>query len=155
MLSNNNKNGTTLLELFLAISIMLITLIPIFYHSSGDADTILETEKIQKADQILESLKEELMAMPFKKFNKATEGAKGEQLKQKFELANGFYPVTFTKVLKLQKKYKNFQIVGTWSYLIRNKKVDQTMVQVDVEVYWNRKGEKPLIRKKSMLIVKP
>jgi len=154
MQTNTNK-GTTLLEIFMAISIMMIALIPIFYHSSGDAEKILETEKIQKADHILESLKEELIAMPFKKFNKATKGGTADELKQKFELPSGFFPVTFTKVLKLQKKYRNFNIAGTWSYLIRNKKVDQTMVQVDMEVNWPSKGTKPLRRTKSMLVVKP
>lgn len=150
----NDFRGITLLEVFIAVAVLMMAIIPIFHHSSDDAATALETEKIQKADHILQSVKEELVAMPFKKFNVATEGADEDDYGP-YELPSGFFPVTYNEVLELQKKYRDFQIVGTWSYLIRNEKVDRSMVQVDMMVYWDRPKAPPIKRTKSMLIVKP
>lgn len=145
--------GLSLIEVFIAIAILMLAVIPIYRHSTRDAVQAIETEKIQQAEQILESIREELRAMPFRRFNKATEGTEEAG---PFVLPSGFFPVTYDEVLEIQRTEKGFDFEGTWKYVVRAGEVSRDMVEVDLTVTWKRPGRlEPLRRDLSMLIVRP
>ena len=149
--------GVTLIEISLAIVILIVAIVPLMSLSSRDVTTAIETEKIQMAERILESIKTELMAMPFKTFYERI-GEEEAQDPDKFgpyELLDGFYPISLKKVLEIQKKFKDFTVTGSWAFSKNKNKVDKTMVQVDVECSFSRAKSSKVVRKKSFLIVKP
>lgn len=152
----SKQQAVTLVEISLAVTILIIALIPLMRMSSGDASTAIETEKIQMAERILESVKSELMAMPFKRFYERVEQeGEADDNAGPFVLSDGFYPVSLSEVLNIQKQYKDFEVVGTWSFLLSAGKVDKTMVQADIECSFSRPNAPRLIRNKSFLIVRP
>lgn len=152
----SHRKAVTLVEICIALTILVVAIVPLMRMSSGDASTAIETDKIQMSERILESIKSEIMAMPFKRFYERIE--QDEEDKEKagpFVLSDGFYPVSLSEVLEIQKQYKDFAVVGTWSFLMKSDKVDKTMVQADLECAFSRPQGQPLIRKKSFLIVRP
>ncbi|MDN5280189.1 MAG: hypothetical protein PWR01_4154 [Clostridiales bacterium] len=153
---NCRNRALTLVEISLALTILILAIIPLLRFTSDDAVTAIETEKIQIAERILESIKSELMALPFKRFYERSEidGA-DKNLAGPFELSDGFYPISLGKVLEIQQKYKDFKVEGTWSYIMRDGKVDKTMVQADIVCSFSRARADEIKRNKSFLIVKP
>ncbi len=152
-----NQRAVTLVEICLALTILVVALIPLMRMSSSDAVVVIETEKIQMAERILESIKTEIMAMPFKRFYERidADGVAAEDVGP-FVLSDGFYPISLSEVLEIQKKYKDFAVVGTWSFLLKEGKPDKTMVQTDISCSFSRAGNAPpVVRNKSFLIVKP
>lgn len=147
-----NHRGISLLEVFLAVAVLMLAVIPLFRHSSHDAVTAIETERISQAEHILQSVQEELSAMPFTRFNVATEGTEEPG---PFILPSGFFPVTYSQILDLQSKFKDFDVVGTWSYIVRDGKVNRNMVQVDYMARWSSPSGTSIERKRSRLIVRP
>ncbi len=154
-----SRRAVTLVEITLALAILIIAIIPLLRMSSDDAATAIETEKIQIAERILESVKSELFALPFKRFYERSEAdeADGEDknFAGPFELSDGFYPISLGKVLEIQQKFKDFKVVGSWSYLMKDGKIDKTMVQADVSCSFSRARGSEVLRKKSFLLVKP
>lgn len=150
------NRAITLVEITIALAILIIAIVPLLRLSSDDATTAIETEKIQIAERILESVKSELMALPFKRFYERSE-AEGEDKTSPgpFELSDGFYPISLGKVLDIQQKYKDFQVVGTWSYIVTDGKVDKTMIQTDISCSFSRARGPDVTRSKSFLLVKP
>lgn len=150
------KKAVTLVEITLAVSILVIALIPLLRLTSDDAVTAIETEKIQIAERILESIKSELMALPFKRFYERSEVEDGDKnFAGPFELSDGFYPISLHKVLDIQKEYKDFEVIGSWSYILKDGKPDKTMVQADICCSFSRAKGPQVKRNKSFLIVKP
>ncbi len=150
------RRGLTLVEITIAIAILVLALVPLTQISSGDAATAIETEKIQMAEKILESVKSELMAMPFKKFYERAEAEGADkEFAGPFQLSDGFYPISLNEVLKIQQKHKDFAVVGSWSFLARDGKLDRTMVQTDISCSFSRAGGPQVVRNKSFLIVRP
>ncbi len=150
------RQGLTLVEITIAIAILILALVPLTQMSSGDATTAIETEKIQMAERILESVKSELMAMPFKKFYERAEAEGADKdFAGPFQLSDGFYPISLNEVLKIQQKHKDFAVVGSWSFLARDGKLDRTMVQTDISCSFSRAGGPQVVRNKSFLIVRP
>lgn len=151
------KRAVTLVEICLALTILVVALVPLMRMSTSDAVTVIETEKIQMAERILESIKTEVMAMPFKRFYERidAEGIAAENIGP-FVLSDGFYPISLSEVLEIQKAYKDFEVVGTWTFLLKAGKPDKTMVQTDIACSFNHAGNaSPIVRNKSFLIVKP
>ena len=156
-----NKRAMSLLEVFIAGFILVLGIIPLIRNSQADAEKAIETEKIQMAERILESIKSELMTMKFGVFY---ERAKEESLDEKaigpFPLNDAYYPSSIDKVLEIQQKYKDFQVVGTWSWAIKDEdkqEPDKTMVRAEIMCSFTRSGKdkKPLERRKAFLIVRP
>ena len=154
-----NKKAVTLIEITIACVIMLLAIIPIIMNSKHDASKAIETEKIQMAERILESIKSELMTMQFKNFYTR---AKAENLDENaigpFELTDAYYPSSIDEVLKVQQKYKDFSVIGTWSWIAtEDNKPDKTMVKAEISCFFSRPGPDipPIERKKAFLIVKP
>ncbi len=153
---SGNKSAVTLVEITIALAILLLALVPLTRISSDDATTAIETEKIQMAERILESIKSELMAMPFKKYYERADAEGADSaFAGPFQLSDGFYPISLNEVLKIQTKYKDFKVAGTWSFITTNGEVDRTMVQVDIVCSFSRAGGPAVVRKKSFLIVRP
>ena len=156
-----NKRAMSLLEVFIAGFILVLGIIPLIRNSQADAEKAIETEKIQMAERILESIKSELMTMKFGVFY---ERAKAESLDEKaigpFPLNDAYYPSSIDKVLEIQQKYKDFQVVGTWSWAIKDEdkqEPDKTMVRAEIMCSFTRSGKDktPLERRKAFLIVRP
>jgi len=151
-----DSKGVTLTEICIALTILIVALVPLMRMSSGDAVTVIETDKIQMSERILESIKSELMAMPFKRFYERVEQDNEDKEKAgPFVLSDGFFPVSLSEVLEIQKKHKDFAVVGTWTFLMKGGKVDKTMVQADIACSFSRAGAAPMVRNKSFLIVRP
>ncbi|MBU1109353.1 MAG: hypothetical protein KKB51_21920 [Candidatus Riflebacteria bacterium] len=151
------NRAVTLVEICLALVILMVALVPLTRISSSDAVTVIETEKIQMAERILESIKTEVMAMPFKRFYERidADGVGADEVGP-FVLSDGFYPISFSEVITIQKEYKDFEVVGTWTFLLKGDKPDRTMVQTDIACSFSRAGNAPpVVRNKSFLIVKP
>ena len=62
------KRAITLVEITLACVILIIAIVPLIRNSHSTAEKAIETEKIQMAERILESIKSEMMTMQFKTF---------------------------------------------------------------------------------------
>lgn len=157
-MKNNNKKAVTLIEISLAALILVMAIIPLVTMSNNDAAKAIETEKIQMAERILESIKSEMMTMQFKTFyDRAEIDGLDKESAGPFELSDGYYPVTYSEVLKIQQQYKDFQVVGSWSYLLDGEKIDKTVVNASVSCSFTRPGAgiPPIVRHKSFLIVKP
>ena len=138
----HRTTGMTLIEILIAVCIIGLAIIPIYRHISGQAAVNLQTEKIQMADKILQSIKEEMMALPYKTFTERSKTANKNDLGQ-FVLTDDLYPVTLQEVLAIQKKYKDFQVTGSWFFLMRETgegKVDNNVAQVDVKITWSIPG---------------
>lgn len=158
-----NKRAMSLLEVFIAGFILVLGIIPLIRNSQADAEKAIETEKIQMAERILESIKSELMTM---KFNTFYTRAKSESLDENsigpFPLNDAYYPSSYNNVVEVQQKYKDFEVVGTWSWAItkdeHDKDIpDKTMVRAEIMCSFTRSGKdkKTLERRKAFLIVRP
>ena len=155
------RKAMSLMEVFIACFILVLAIIPLITNSKADAEKAIETEKIQMAERVLESIKSELMALRFDTFYSR---AKSEDLDENsigpFPLNDAYYPTAYYKVLEIQKKYKDFEVVGTWSWGItkdkdKKEKPDKTMVRAEVSCTFSRPGLTPIERKKAFLIVRP
>lgn len=152
-----NRKATTLIEISLASLILLFAIIPLIVNQRNTATKALETEKIQMAERILESIKSELMTMQFKTFSERAqlEGLDPNAIGP-FALTDAYYPTSISEVLKVQNQYKDFSVKGTWSWCTgENNKPDKTMVQAEISCSFSRPGASPIERKKTFLIVKP
>ena len=153
------KKAVSLIEITIACLILVMAIIPLINSSRQDAAKVIETEKIQMAERILESIKSELMTMKFSIFyDRAEMEGLDKNSVGPFVLSDGYYPVALNEVLKIQQKYKDFSVVGTWSWGIDSKgKPDKTLVEAEVSCFFSRPGPDipPIERKKAFLIVKP
>ncbi|MBF0545858.1 MAG: hypothetical protein HQM08_15550 [Candidatus Riflebacteria bacterium] len=147
----SKKAGISLFEVLLAIFILILALIPIFSNINTQAAITLETEKIQMADKILQSIKEELNAMLFKDLVERSKTAQKNEIGQ-FIFTDDLYPVTLRKVLEIQKKYKDFEVDGFWFFINRGIPNDTSMIQVEARVKWTIPG-KQMERKRSIVLV--
>lgn len=153
------KHGVTLVEITLAALILVTAIIPLITMSHNDASKAVETEKIQMAERILESVKSELMTTKFNTFYERGELENPDKnYTGPFVLSDGYFPSALSEVVKVQQQYKDFEVIGTWSYVVDDSgKPDKTMVQAEVSCSFSRPvpGHDPIIRKKAFLIVKP
>ena len=158
-----NKKAMSLVEVFIACFILVLAIIPLIANSRASGEKAIETEKIQMAERILESIKSELMALRFDTFYAR---AKSEDLDEEaigpFPLNDAYYPTSYYKVVEMQQKYKDFEVIGTWSWGItkdekNNEKPDKTMVRAEIMCSFSRSGKDmtPLERRKAFLIVRP
>ncbi|MBI3037888.1 hypothetical protein HYY75_02395 [bacterium] len=136
-----------------ATVILIGAIVPIYLHFSRQAGQNIETEKIQMADKMLQSIKEEMTAMPYKTIVERSKTA-NKIPPDSFELSDDLFPVTLARVLEVQKKFKDFKIEGTWMFITRGNPNDTNMVQVDAKVIWTQAGGKRE-RTRSFLLVAP
>ncbi len=137
------RPGMNMLEICIAVAVMALAMIPIYNHISRQTSIAIHTEKIQMADKILQSIKEEMVGTPFKTLveltKQLTKDAEG-----KYPLADGFYQATNQKVLEIQKKFKDFQVEGKMWFVDRRTDPNAAEVldciQVDAKVFWHFPG---------------
>ena len=155
-----NKKAVTLVEVMLACLILALAIIPLVSNSQQSAVRAIETEKIQIAERILESVKSEMMTM---KFDTYYQLADLEHIDKKavgpFPLSDGYYPVTLLEVMKVQEKYKDFTVEGSWRWNeTSDGKPDKTIINAEVTCAFSTAtspNHEPIVRKKAFLIVKP
>jgi hypothetical protein len=148
------KRAVTLIEVVLACFILLVAIIPIMYNSQQLAIKNIETEKIQMAERILESIQSELMTTKFDIFYEREgvgDAANGSNSSDgPFELTDAYYPSSLEEVLSTQQKYNDFNIVGTWSWGINSdSQIDKTMVQVELLCSFKGSNSRLIERKKA------
>lgn len=153
-----------MLEICIAVTVMALAMIPIYNHISRQTSIAIHTEKIQMADKILQSVKEEMLGTPFKNLVEMTKQLQ-KDTEGKFPLVDGFYQATNQKVLEIQKKYKDFQIEGRMWFVDRRTDPSAAEVldciQVDAKVNWHYPGNAAsdgvakAERTRSFMIVSP
>lgn len=133
--------------------ILVCTIAPIYWAMTRQAQSAEDTEKLQMAERILTSIKEELQATDYLKFVKyAKENPPDGQ--KKYNLEDGFYPTSLDKILAFQKKYRDFRISGQFFFILRGGQEDKTMLQVNLKCNWRQPdGEKE--RTTSLLLMAP
>lgn len=152
-------SGMGLLEIFLAITILTIAIVPIYTHINRQTSIALNTEKMQMADKTLQSIKEEMVGTPF-----TTLAANIHTLdtmkdaQGKYPLTELFYPVTNPAVVVTQRKYKDFVVSGFVWFVDRRSDPTQPLVedcvQADLKINWTI-PEKTMERTRSFMIVSP
>lgn len=150
------KRGMTLLEVVIAVVILVIVLGPFLRNLVWHAKTGEDTEKIQMAIKILQSVKEELMSVRFKDFvtyatkNPPTGG-------EDYVLDDMFFPESKKEVLNFQTKYRDFDLVGTFKFVQRKGRdpKEKTMISAHVEVTWEQPQTGKQKRTLSLTIVDP
>lgn len=147
------KHGVTLLEIVFAVFILIATLVPIYMSLNRQAASAEDTEKMQMAEKILTSIKEELQATDFKRF---VTYAKDNQpdAQKRYPLEDGFYPTSLDRILTFQKKYRDFKTSGQWFFILRGGQSDNSLIQVNMKVTWVQpEGVKE--RTSSVVLVAP
>ncbi len=136
--------------------ILALGLIPIYRHISRQASVSVETEKIQMAEHILESIKEELTGMPYAKLYEFAKDMQKDELGNR-PLEDGMYPLSNVKVLDIQKKFKDFKVSGTWRFMERPVPggIDTSMTQVETLAQWTSADGKPRERTRTFMLIAP
>ena len=159
-----HTSGLNLLEICIAVTVMAMAMIPIYSHINRQSEIALHTDKIQKADKILQSIKEEMMGTPFRQLVDMTKQLTKDE-KGRFSLDDGFYKKTNEKVLEIQKTFKDFVVEGQMWFVDRRTDPSAAEVldciQVDAKVTWSfpgnvaSNGVAKAERTRSFMIVAP
>ncbi|MBI3038922.1 type II secretion system protein [bacterium] len=150
------KRAITLLEVVLATLILIIVLGPFLRNLISQAKTGEDTEKLQMATKILQSSKEELMAVRFKDFVAFADKSTPNENKE-FTLDDMFYPTAKEEVLKFQKKYRDFEVSGTFKFVERKNRdpKERSTIFFRIEVTWFQPNAGTQKRSTSMTIIDP
>jgi len=133
------KQGFTLLEVVIATVLLVIVLGPflssLLWHSKKGEDT----EKMQMAIKVLQSVKEELNSVRFKDFvTYATKNPVDEG--KDYLLDDMFFPESKKEVINFQSKYRDFDLAGSFKFVQRKNRdpKEKTMISAHVEVKWGQ-----------------
>lgn len=145
-----------MLEITLAVLILGLGLIPIYRHLSRQSSVAVETEKIQMADHLLESIKEELTGMPYANLYEFAKNVAKDDLGYR-PLEDGMYPLTNVKVLEIQKRFKDYTVTGRWKFLERPIPggIDTSMTQVEAKVAWTTETSEKKERTRTFMLIAP
>ena len=135
----STRKGFTLLEVVIATVILVIILGPFLKSLVWQAKTTEDTEKLHMANKIMQSVKEELMAVRFKDF--VTYSTKFTPDEEKFFLLDDmFYPESFKEVVQFQNKYRDFEVKGKFKFVqrINRDPNEKTIIAAQVEVSWSQ-----------------
>lgn len=150
------KTGYTLIEVVIAALLLAAVLGPFLTHIITFSKTAEDTEKLQMATNILASVKEELMSVRFKDF--ITYADKGKPDKDNsYPLDDMFYPHSKEQVMNFQKKYRDFNITGTFKFVQRKGRdpKERTMLHARIEVTWEQAKIGKQSRETSVSIIDP
>ena len=150
------RSGLNLLEICIAVTVMAFAMIPIYSHISRQTAIAIHTEKIQMADHLLESIKEELTGMPYANLYEFAKNVPKDDLGYR-PLEDGMYPLTNVKVLEIQKKFKDYTVTGRWKFLERPIPggVDTSMTQVEARVAWTTETSDKKERTRTFMLIAP
>ncbi|NLM17014.1 MAG: hypothetical protein GX221_04785 [Candidatus Riflebacteria bacterium] len=150
----NSKHGLSLMEITLACIILVMALIPLMTNQSSSAKKVIETEKIQMSERILESIKEEMMTTKYSKFNELSKSQGLEKSTAAHPLTDAYYPMTNQEVLIAQQKFKDFEVIGTWSYAIdKDGQLNTQIMNVEVECSFIRDDKSKKSVNKNFLVI--
>lgn len=150
------RRAMSLLEVVLAATILALILGPFLTNLVSQAKITEETEKLQMALKILQSVKEETMSVRFKDYimyeEKTPPDADGF-----LPLDDMFYPLSRDEVLKFQKKYRDFKVTGTFKFVKRKDRdpKDKTIVYVKLRIVWHQPSFGERQRETSFMIIDP
>ncbi len=136
------RRGLSLLEIVIAIFILAMVAFPFVRGVSSSAKHIENTEKMQMARKIHQSVKEELMSVPFREFVEYADTL-GAEPADGYPLDSSFYPNSLTEVEKFQQKYRDFSLDGVFKFIARQGRdpKERAMILVTLDVTWNQPGK--------------
>jgi len=134
--------GVSLLEIVIAIFILAMVAFPFVRGVSSSAKHIENTEKMQMARKIHQSVKEELMSVPFREFVEYADKL-GAEPAEGYPLDSFFYPNSHEEVEKYQQKYRDFALAGTFKFIQRQGRDpnERAMILVTLDVTWDQPGK--------------
>ncbi len=131
----NSRFGLSLLEILVAGFILVLGIIPLYRALSGQSAAEIETAKFAMAKEILNSVRQEILAHTFEEMSlMVPAGAIGTPA----DLTGQPYPLALSKVLTAQKQFKDFELEVKGSFTDSSK----TMIQYATEVRFTSQGGK-------------
>lgn len=153
-LNSKNKNrifrsGFTILEIVIACVLIAVAVVPIYRSLSITASQEIETTKLSIARKIVESLRQELIALPFKDIQDIFPSGSGEVFVDVGEVG---IPETVRQFLDQQRKFKDFRLKMELRYTDSS----ESVVECRGAVEWTS-GNINVIKKEEILflLVKP
>lgn len=152
----NRQRGFTLIEVVLSLFILVLVFGPFLRGLVGQAQVGEDTEKLQMATKILQSVKEEATSVRFRDFwsyaDSNTPDANGE-----YKLDDMFWPHSRDEVVGFQKKYRDFSVTGSFKFVKRQNKEtsDRSVLFFKVWVTWTQPNAGKQQRSTSMILVEP
>lgn len=148
--------GITLVEVVLALFILALVLGPFLRNLVGQAQVGEDTEKLQMATKILQSMKEEVCTVRFRDF--WTYAGKNQPDQDGwYVLDDMFWPHSKDEVMAYQKKYRDFEASGTFKFVKRQGRPpdERSMVFFRVFVAWHQPNQGRQVRSTSMIVIEP
>jgi len=151
-----STRGFTLIEVILSLFILALVLGPFLRGLVGQAQVGEDTEKLQMATKILQSVKEEVSSVRFKDFWTYADSNKPNEAGE-YKLDDMFWPQSRDEVMGFQKKYRDFDVVGTFKFVRRQNRdaSDHSIVFFKVWVSWHQPNAGKQQRSTSMILVEP
>lgn len=139
---SKGRHGLSLLEIVIAVFILAMVAFPFVRGVSSSAKHIENTEKAQMARKIHQSVKEELMSVPFREFVEYADKI-GAEPAEGYPLDSFFYPNSLTEVEKYQQKYRDFRLDGIFRFIARQGRdpKERAMILVTLDVTWDQPGK--------------
>jgi hypothetical protein len=152
----SRPRGITLLEVVVATLILIGIVAAVLRNIDGQAKVSEDTEKLQMATKILQSIKEELMAVRFRDFRTFADRATPDESKE-YLLDDMFYPHSRDEVLKFQQRFRDFSVRGRFKFVPRKDRdpKERTLVYAKLVVSWNQPNSGPQSRSTGIMIVEP
>ncbi|MBF0408537.1 MAG: hypothetical protein HQM10_14395 [Candidatus Riflebacteria bacterium] len=156
MRMTNSFRGMTLIEVILALLIMLLMVGTFLRVVMNLAQVGEDNEKMQMANKILQSIKEEICSVRFEDFHTFTSrnqaGQNGDYL-----LDDIFWPHSREEVMNYQRRYRDFEASGTFKYVQRSGRdpMDHSVIYFKVFVTWFQPNAGKPVKSLSMIIVEP
>jgi hypothetical protein len=152
----SRRRGITLLEVVVATLILIGIVAAVLRNIGGQAKISEDTEKLQMATKILQSVKEELMAVRFRDFRMFADRTTPDESKE-YPLDDMFYPHSRDEVLKFQQRFRDFSVRGRFKFVPRKDRdpKERTLVYAKLVVSWNQPNSGPQSRSTGIMIVEP
>ncbi len=150
------EHGFTLIEVILSLFILALVLGPFLRGLVGQAQVGEDTEKLQMAAKMLQSVKEEVAAVRFRDFRTYADANQPNEAGE-YKLDDMFWPHSRDEVITFQKKYRDFSVSGSYKFIKRQGRepTERSMVYFRVRVGWNQPNAGRQERSTSMILVEP
>ncbi len=141
-----HRSGFTILEIVVATLVFMLAAIPLYRALSAGAEREIDSTKLSMARKILESVRAEVSAKSFDDLSNLIGGSTSL-----VDLPTGAYPNTFSEVLTVQKKYKDFALTVKARFATPG-----SVIEVKGSVIWTSiKGLPHAPEELTFLIIKP
>ncbi|NLI75384.1 MAG: hypothetical protein GX442_02935 [Candidatus Riflebacteria bacterium] len=138
--------GLTILEIVVATLMFLLAAIPLYRALSAGAAKEVDSTKLSMARKILESMRAEVVAKPFKDVSDPLGGST-----TLVDLPGGLFTNTVGEVLNVQKTYKDFEMTVKARFATPG-----SVIEVKGSVVWTSTNGKPHAPEElTFLIIKP